>query len=670
MFRRLLTIQAEKHPIDEMPIFRNFMGLNTVTPARFLSTDEASVALNWMMTEGGVLRPRPGAYKASSSACNGKIVCMAWPNVSGTVLHLIATDTGYIYRQNTSPASYPGANVKTGLTLTDIVPFNGKAILFTGGYLLYWDYNGGTDVFNICYDDGDDAVLGYMFTHLADDDESSIDLYHGGNLGVFNQETTSAFGAGLTIPATKVVAKLSKVGSPTGTIDFRLFSSAPGAIVTSTETIDVTTIDTNAAEFELSLPSGGNMSQSTAYGYGLFFTTSARSGSTGSDASNYVKVHIDAVASGGIARTYTTGVGWGAVDTTKTALMGLKPGLPPKGKYGVVRENRLFVLDSLNNPGKIFYSNVNTHLDWSTENGGGHFTIFDPDASMNPAGGMFEFYGALYIVGTREDPYLGELRGVPGAFELQRTGLPVSAIHRTIAHGINDVYFTGAEGFHSLVGVEQYGDVRTIDFGDSIRDKLNSYFDDGQVIAGYPVSSAAYWHKHGLYLVRMKYSESIWAFHMKHRRVANEDIVYPVCEWDLVGINPYYLTEHDGTVFIGGADGHIYFLSDSIYQDGGTNFTTNLTTGVIEKPYGNWQSRKVYAGLNGAGAVLTVTPYLNGGAVASTALSFTAGSTIVNQQNFLCRADSFKFVITTASHDALFHLTGFGILGQKLKGGV
>lgn len=210
---------------------------------------------------------------------------------------------------------------------------------------------------------------------------------------------------------------------------------------------------------------------------------------------DYIQVECDTVASEGDGKYYNGS--WND-DTLKLGLMGLKPGRPPRARFGLIQNTRLFTAGDPYNKGMLWYSNVNTGFDWSTPNGGGWIGVIDNNVSNFPIGAIVSLYGNIYIFGQQSQPYLCVFSGdsvTLADYSIIPLLQGVYSTHRTAKYTGNDCWFCSQNGVNALSGVEQYGDLRIFPKSEAIKDKIADYWQDGESFSGYNEETGQYFLK-------------------------------------------------------------------------------------------------------------------------------------------------------------------------------
>lgn len=489
-----------------MPIkpvnFNDFrLGLNTKTPAAALDPKELSICVNLKILPLGALETREGLTQYTTSALTNPASFMCYfpieadlgntrvyadtddrewadtsarewvkevPAATSADELLITKDDHKLYYLNTSKAP---VNITTLEGQGMILPFGQYALLLDGSYLKVWNKSTGT--VKIAYDDGT-GTTGYQHDNTGLTEDTEIKLYGASNTKVGIKFVTQDWTSGYQITITAVEVYVKRVGAATGNVGCELYTNAGVLAATSDTIFSAADLDTDyeLLTFEFS---SGSMSPETLYWAVITYSDG--------DAAKYIQVAYDTVASGGDAKYYDGA--WND-DTTKAALMAIKPGRPPKGRFGVIDANRVYVAGDPSNPGLVWYSNANDIFDWSTTDGGGYVGAMDSNAASFPVGALVSQYGDIYVFGQASQPYLCKLTGdSPSDFSLPPMFQKVYSTWRTALPVVNDIWFGSEAGMNALAGVEQYGDLRTFTESDAIQDKIVDYWGDDTAFAGY-----------------------------------------------------------------------------------------------------------------------------------------------------------------------------------------
>ena len=538
------------------------LGLNTVLPSSKLHPNELSECQNWKFSHSGGLVTRDGLTKYTNTAFANNVKFMTLVPIGSTSYELCVDSNYELFYLDGSKNPVSIGTLEGEAT---IVPYKGVAILLDGSYIKYYD---GSSI-KIAYDDGD-GDRAYQFNNLSGSEDSTIALGDGTNVRVAYKFTSQSWTSGYTIPPTKIFAKLSKTGSPTGDITINIRKVSDDSIIASKTFIDVSTLGSTAVEYSVTFSSSDittEMSPSTEYYASLEYS--------GGDVSNYVNVHCTDVSSNGTAYYYTTT--WNA-DTTKAPIMGLRPGRPPKGAFGVVKLNRLFVAGDPDNPGVVWYSNL-TYLDWSTTNGGGWIGVIDDDANNYAVGALAVQYGDLYVFGTEDQPFLSKLEGSsPDEYALPPLFQRVWATHKTTMSVVNDLWFSSSGGTDTLRGVQEYGDLRAFSESDPVMDKIQAYW-DSNAFAGYNPADGQYMLKLNGYRKVLVCHTKLPAQHEELQRVRYPWVEYQFTRERLTNTNNYKWTASstDNEYYVelaGGGDPSLtepaYLLMDDMQISKGT----------------------------------------------------------------------------------------------------
>ena len=210
---------------------------------------------------------------------------------------------------------------------------------------------------------------------------------------------------------------------------------------------------------------------------------------------NYIQVECDTVASGGDGKYYDSAPSW-QDDAAKFLLMAIKPGRPPRARFGLIDGSRVYVAGDPSNKGLMWYCNVNDCYDWSTVDGGGYVGAIDDNAQSFPIGAIVAQYGDIYLFGQASQPYICKLTGdSPSDYALPPLFQRVYSTHKTALQIINDIWSGSAVGVNALSGVEQYGDLRTFSESDAVDDRIRDYWTDDDAFAGYNGTTGQYFLK-------------------------------------------------------------------------------------------------------------------------------------------------------------------------------
>lgn len=624
-------------------------GLNTVLPANFLGADELVEAQNFKFNAAGVLETREGLTCVTSNACGAaiKTICKI-PIGSNTYILLVDADYKLYKCTGSAPTLDPGSAVATLEGDTQIVPFNSYAVLLDGSFIKL--YNGST--VTLAYDSGTGS-RGFQSSNTCgvDADAARQKLYTGYKTRAAALITTASWTTGYTIPILNMDIWLSKSGSPTGTITAYVWDASTGATVaTSSSTISAADLTTTAIKKSFTFASTSALGRNTAYYFGVQFTDG--------DSDNYVYAHGSAVASGGT--TYYYDGSWHAVGTA-SMLLGFGPNVPPKGKFGDTKDARLFVSGDPNYPGYVWFSQVNTALDWSTSNSAGYVSAVDDDANSFAVGAIKAHYGDLYVIGTATQPYICKLTGSsPADFALPPLFQQCYSTPRGCLSIINDVWFISGDSVYSLSGVQVYGDVRASDIGFNISDKIKTYWTTACFSAFNP--------KDGQVLIKLASYDKIL---VAHTRIPLQDrmgrTTYPWTEYVLKDLTATAFANIDGTLYIGCSDGHLYSLDTSVVTDKGTLPDYSLKSGIIEMPFGNNNLTGYYFPIySSATAIAKLSFYQDGKTYTPQLVKSlaTANKPVQGEINLSC--ESLQVSLSSLDMTAKTSIRGLTIRNRKL----
>lgn len=545
----IANVQRVKKP-EKSIIFNGFPhGLNTSTSPLRIRPTEVSALINWVIKPGGKLVNRDAIteYTTTAAASNASVDTIEKVIIGGTQ-RVLTVDANYkLDYLDTDPKP---VNIGTTKGATQIVGYNDVAVILDGSYIKYCD---GITEIKIAYDAGT-GTNGYQFDYTGEDNDAQIGLGNGTNVGVAQKFTTQTWDSGFTIPIVKFGVYLSKTGTPNASaINATLRLGSDASTLEQIELVaDATEVSGTATLYEGSFTGVTNeFSQNTSY----FICVEH----DGGDGSNHINVHCVTVSSGGTSYnndgTLTTVGDWN-VQTTKNCLMYVQPGRPPKGAFGVIRGNRLFVAGDPDNPGYVWYCNL-THLDWSTANGGGHEGAVDDSANNFEVGGLATLFGDLYIYGKENQPYLSKITGAsPSSFAQSLIFQKPWSTHKTLISAVNDIWAGSGDGIFALSGVQEYGDLRTFTESDPIEDRLNDYWSTSTALAAYYPTEGQYW------LVLPTHHRVLIA-HTKIPSISPDGLGYryPWCEYEIYRRELTNTTDYEWKA--SGSKAHEYYVEQS-----------------------------------------------------------------------------------------------------------
>ena len=550
-------------------------GLNTASPDHQIALTELAACVNFKPAkERGRWRPREGISQRTSTAING-VKAHKFVPISGTVYELSVDGDKKLYYNNSGTPTRIGGSRLLSSTSVYIFPYKSVALICDGSYLKYCDGTGATGV-KIAYDDGT-GTTGHQYNNISGTQDSTFALGNGTNTRIAQKITSQAWDSGYTIPPTTIKCYLSKTGSPTGSIDAKLRLVADDSVLATVEAYaDVTELTGTAELVTVAFQSGTvttEMSPSTAY-----YLTLEHSGG---DGSNYVDVHYTDVASGGLAYYYDGS--WNA-DATANLVISMRPGRPPKASFGEVYGLKPWIVNP-DELGGAYVGNL-TYLDWSTT--AGFVGVADDDANSFPVGAVKTIYKQLYFFGTYDQPYIATLSGTSFSdYAIEPIYQRQWTTQNLIADTVNDLWFASSSGADSIAGVQEYGDLRTKNYSDPVRDRFIDYFD-------YTTDIAGYYPKDGQYLVQMMDYHRLLVFNISAQTIVGDDIAerrVPASEYEFCngflsdstifsyedsgsGTNERYFLDQDGNdpSFTGEPD---FLIMDGIQMTQGTAGSLN-----------------------------------------------------------------------------------------------
>ena len=570
-------------------------GINKVIPAPMLSRNEFVSLTNVKINDFGQLETREGLTKVTSLGAdsNGDIKHISYVTIGSNSNIFMVDDAYKIYKLTGSAPSLTHAGELATLEGNAVVlSFGGYGVILDGGYI---KYTNGTAV-KIAYDDGT-GERGYTYTATCSSKNTTYDLYSGGNTKAGIKKAVQAWTAGYTIPLTTTKFWLSKTGSPTGTLTATVRDTTGATLHgTATTTLDVSTLTTGAVEKSFTFDGSWEMTQSATYHFMVEYS--------GGDAANYVSVHGGTVASGGNGAYYD---GSYKTDATWQCCAGVKPGRPPKAAFGDVKDGRLQVAGDPDNPGYIWYSNVNSFFDWSTPSGGGYISAIDDDADSFPVGAIVAHFGDIFVFGKQSHPYISRLTGTgPSTWTLPPLFQQSYTNHNAILSLINDIWFVSGDGVHNLMGVQEYGDIRTFNPGDPILTTIRDSWSTAAFV-GYNPPDGQLW-------VKLNGVSNTLVCHTRHpyqRR--NGTTGYPWTEYSFTGVTPSAFGTVNGVIYVGATDGHLYKLDTSVWEDNSSAYDLTIESGFQEFPFGTTEVSEIYNTMYSASPLsATLSFYANG----------------------------------------------------------
>jgi len=466
-----------KRPGGVIPLAGFPHGLRTDVPAFQIQKTELAKCINYKFLKGGKLESRAPIIKYSNSATTSNATVKLFERVpiGGTNRDLLVDSNFKLYYLD---GSLDPTSIGTLEGDAVILAYNGVAVILDGSYIKYLDGVGAANL-KIAYDDGT-GTSGYQFDNISGDEDSTVKLGDGTNTRIAYKFTSQSWTTGYTIPPTTFTVKLSEAGTASATaITARLRLVSDNSILAAKELLaDATDLTGVATEYSITFTSSDittEMSRNVAYYMSIEHT--------GGDGVNHVLVHCSDVASAGVCYKWT-GAAWVNV-TTQNPIMSLRPGMPPKASFGCNHNNRLFVAGDSDNPGYSWYCNL-THLDWSTDDGGGYVGAVDENNNNYEIGALQSLYNDLFVYGTEDQPYLCKLSGAtPTNYSLPHLFQRVWSTHKTLRSVGNDLWGASEIGVDTLSGVQEYGDLRTFSVSDPVADRITDHWASSTAIAEY-----------------------------------------------------------------------------------------------------------------------------------------------------------------------------------------
>lgn len=423
-----------------------------------------------------------------------------------------------------------------GYATSGSVPINYIPIGTVTGPAEFLEYNNDC----IVMDGGNIKRLDGSFKALMnwDTSETAFDNYSGATsgaqaistAGVGCGFTTVEWDEGYTMPPTNVTMKLMDTTTGgSGTVDtVSFYDVAASAEIASTEC----DLDLSASMeiYSVSIPLADVTTQFSPKSEYLCLVKG-----------DGVSIGYTTVTSGG---SLITG-GAGPADSTKTPIMKINPGPPPKAAYGVIADSRPFFWGDPDNKGMMHEGRLTIYEYRSIPS-------VDKGRNSYEIGGIGMLYDDLWVIGTESQPYKAVLTGETEAdWELKGRSEKGWTSPRTIKN-IGDFSFSASKsGVGSLGGVQEYGNVRSSNESDSIQDKFDKYWSDS--------AFAGFFDKENQY----------WLFLPGYDHIL-------ICHTELEGrpwtrykppFTPTYFKQAGPNFLCGGSDGHFYHLSNTHYKD-------------------------------------------------------------------------------------------------------
>ena len=554
----------------QLVFFSHPLGLNTVLSPLY-SKDEFADVLNLKYSRLGKWVGRQGLKKISSNPTSGAVKNIEYIPIDGNN-YIFLVDANY----NLYKCSGDEPNIDPGISLGPLegsawlIPFNNKCIILDGGYIKQCD---GSEI-NLAYDNGE-GLSGYLYNNVCPAQDEGSKLYSGGNTKVGSNFTTPLWGSG-KLPLLSGDIWISKTGSPSGDVTISLYDSTGATCLATSDPITCDELTLSAMQRRFYFDGSYQLSPNTSYKFVLEFS--------GGDADNYIVAHTFTANPGDM--TYYNGSSW-ADNTTKSVKLGIKPGLPPKGSFGAIRGQRLFVGGDPDHRGYLWYSNLKTAFDWSTSpsvlvtntgydyNGGGFLTVSDSEGNVNPIGGIISHFGDLIVFGTKERPFIAKLTGVtPKDFALNPINKQSYTGMKTLKGCGNNIWFTSSDSVHYLYGVQSYGDLRSKSPGDPIRNLIQQYYNESAFAEYNPVD--------GQYWLKLDGYDKILVCEVNPILTSTGEERYPWTQYLFKNIAPTCFATFNDKFYVGASDGYLYRLDDTVITDDGSDYDITVKSGIVE----------------------------------------------------------------------------------------
>lgn len=543
-------------------------------------------AVNFILVKGGYLRTRDGVSLVSSG-CTGEVKFVGDIKVGGTWYTMVTDDDNKVYKDVAGTATLIGEVEGT----PRVVSFMNVAVIMDGSYGKYWTGSG--DI-KILYDDGT-GTTGYQFNGRGGSESGNVAIGDGTNTRVSQKFTSQSWDTGYTIPPTSFYVTLRKegdgyFGTDNQPVMFRLRKQSDDSILAAAEiTATAGEITDTATEYSVTLTDSditSEMSQSIGYYASVEFGNG--------DASNHIKVYYSTVASGSDPLSIYAG-SWSDQDGWQL-LGGLKPGRPPKMKYGKICNQRLYAIEgeSGTNPSYLWYSNTGNHLDWSTSDGGGYAPLVDTSAQNYPIGGIAVWNNTVWVFGTPRQPVLSQLSGdSPNDYVLNPHMQRVHTHQEVLVETGGDMIFAHAGGVDTITGVQEYGDVRSVSMVEDAQQSIRHWYNTN--------AFAGYIPEWGIYLLKFEGHTHIYAVHtsMMTGRPRGGQLVphYPVTRWKFnlpSSQVPTCFGHGDGYAYIGTDGGKVYRTDKAEVQDAGNAVDYSFQTRFESTGIGELAARKLH----------------------------------------------------------------------------
>jgi hypothetical protein len=518
---------------------------------------------------------------------------MVYGSVDGTKYYIFVGDDDYIYYDN------GGTITQTSIAEGEatLLLYNDQCLVLDGSYIKRFTTTG----LEIVYDDGDGAS-GYQYHWSTVGEDvlvSGIPIFFALSYSTVTRIaqgfTTQNWDSGYTIPPTTVSGWFTRIGDGYAGTDnesvyVHIRKRSDGSSIAS-KVIVPYPIEDNlpqypavATEFVVTFESSDITSElepDTDYYLSFEYDNG--------DNSNYIQVHgvLDFDGVTGYDADHLV-YSWDSGTTTWYAGSGptylkayIKPGRPPKGSFGVVHNNRPFIAGDPDNPGYVWFGNL-THLDWSTENGGGYVSTVDDNRNSYEVGAMQTLYNQLFVFGVQDAPFLTRLIGdSPSQYSLPNTYQNVWSADKAIVATPNDIFFANKDEIGNLSGVELYGDMRTAPIANPIKNIIDSYWDDGALLVYHPDDNQIW--------LQLPGCSRIQVCCIGQKVGYGSSVRYPWVEYSFPFI-PTFLKYINGAMYFGDTHSRIYKLSNSstqykdIYDPSGgqiIGITFSVKSGVI-----------------------------------------------------------------------------------------
>ena len=512
-------------------------GLHSSVSEDEVKLTEASDLVNFNINPDGAIVPRPGIELRIDDTEDDDVVDMVYCEIDGYAVDIFAlADGGLQWGSGSNMVAVTDGDDTDGPAF--LLPYNGVCLVLDGGYLKYISYDSTAVNFKLflAYDAGSGSDGKMWSQSLGIDRDEYLTIGNGSEIRGGFKFTCDTLPGDFTLPITSVIFNLRLKGDGfTGTdnvdIDLKIRKVSDDSVVAYANLVEAPIADvlndSSYTEIEITSFNGDAYLESDTDYYVMAEYDNG-------DSSHNVEIQCSFVTSGGTAYTYIASY---ANIAYSSPVASIGPGLPPKGSFGVIHNQRPFIAGALETSGnylvgRVYFGNL-THLDWSTSNGGGYVSAVDNSVDGYAVKGLASLQDELYIFGSDEEPYMAKLTGsTPSSYAIPQIRGGVYADQKAIALAMNDIWVANDRTLTNVRGVETYGDIRLSGVSKKVSDRFSDNASDpsDMIVEFYPDYNQVW--------VAIEGYHRILVLHLSRGYpTPTGDIQYPWSEFEITAIN-------------------------------------------------------------------------------------------------------------------------------------